>query len=173
MLLTLALLKPILATSKPRLLPSLSKEKPTTVYVTNEAATRDVNNTHNMLKDFVWSSGCTSWALDPKTGTNIAMYPHYQWNFWLRTLFLNSNDFRYTMARSNGEKGLRKVGERTFIVGFGWLYLRRSMLATLVTVATLWVYKESVRRRLTVDDGLRIVKEGVQNAKDLVGNAFR
>ncbi|TKX27476.1 flavin-binding monooxygenase-like protein 1 [Elsinoe australis] len=173
MLLTLALLKPILSASKTRLLPSLSKEKPTTVYVTNEAATRDVNNTHNMLKDFVWSSGCTSWALDPKTGTNIAMYPHYQWNFWLRTLFLNSNDFRYTMARSNGEKGLRKVGERKFIVGFGWLYLRRSMLATLVTVAILWVYKESVRRRLTVDDGLRIVKEGVQYAKDLVGNAFR
>ncbi|KAF2224979.1 cyclohexanone 1,2-monooxygenase, partial [Elsinoe ampelina] len=159
-LLTLALLKPILSAHRRSLLPSFlpslpgSKARPVTVAVTPEAATRDISNTHKLLKDFVWSSGCTSWALDPETGTNISMYHNYQWHYWLRSLFLRSGDFRYTLAEAEGQegKGVRKVGERKYVVGFGWVYVRRAVWGAVVVAAAVWASREAGRRELGWED---------------------
>ncbi|KAF4554155.1 Pyridine nucleotide-disulfide oxidoreductase-like protein 11 [Elsinoe fawcettii] len=161
-LLTLALLKPILAARKPRLLPSLSSNKPTSVVVTDEAAANDISTVHTALKDLVWSSGCTSWALDPKTGTNIAMYHKPQWNFWLRCLFLKSGDFKYTIATADGGK-TRKIKEKNIIVGFGWTYVRRAIIGVFLTAATIWAYREAVRRKLKLEDLRRLAQDGLQH----------
>ena len=119
-LLTLGLLKPILK-------PGLFQSPATVVEVKPEAAARDIANTRETLKEFVWSAGCTSWALDPGTNTNIAMYHNYQWHFWLRCLFLRSNDFTYRIPGK---------GRRSLAVGYGWQYLRRAaLLAALLAVA--------------------------------------
>jgi cation diffusion facilitator CzcD-associated flavoprotein CzcO len=44
----------------------------TSVDVKKSAAVEDSRWTQDRLKKMVWASGCTSWALDPKTGLNIA-----------------------------------------------------------------------------------------------------
>ncbi|KAK1020874.1 hypothetical protein LTR33_018676, partial [Friedmanniomyces endolithicus] len=67
------------------------------------------------LNKLVWASGCTSWALDPKTGVNIAMYPEYQFMFWLRSVFIPSNDFLYDVL--DKKRGKHTSGSLT--IG-GW-----------------------------------------------------
>ncbi|PNS21475.1 hypothetical protein CAC42_1254 [Sphaceloma murrayae] len=168
-LLTLALLSPILAASKPRLLPALSSEIPLSVAVTEEAATKDVTATHTQLKDFVWSSGCTSWALDPKTGTNIAMYPHYQWHYWLRSLFLRKDHFTYTVGRA-GQVG--RVRQTKFAVGFGWVYLRRTVLGMVAAAAAMWAYRDARRKGLSVADVEKSLRRGLQYLLQLKGRVF-
>lgn len=56
------------------LAPILSDQKGAkTVEVKPEAAAKDSSWLQSRLGKLVWSSGCTSWALDPDTGVNVAM----------------------------------------------------------------------------------------------------
>ncbi|KAF2155949.1 FAD/NAD(P)-binding domain-containing protein [Myriangium duriaei CBS 260.36] len=121
-LLTLGLLRPILSRS-------LLLASPVAVSVTPAAGARDVELTRRRLKDYVWSAGCTSWALDPESGTNIAMYHHYQWHYYLRCLFLKRGDFEYRYAGGMAGK---------MVVGFGWVYLERAVLAALMLGGAVW-----------------------------------
>ena len=78
------------------------------------------------LKQLVWSSGCTSWALDPKTGLNIAMYPQYQFFFWLRSIFIPKEDFEYEYRDG------KSFESKTIAVG-GWKSVQK-FISTLVVL---------------------------------------
>jgi len=104
----LRLLDPIIRSQQASrsLVPSLLSSPKTTVDVKSEAAIRDSNWMQAKLKKLVWSSGCTSWALDPETGLNIAMYPEYQFWFWFRSVFIPGKDFQYFDAKTGKAKSL-------------------------------------------------------------------
>lgn len=92
------------------------KSRITAVDVKPEAGQRDSSWMQSKLRKLVWSSGCTSWALDPKTGINIAMYPEYQYWFWWRSIFIRSEDFLYTTTDETGKKHTKRLivgGQRT------------------------------------------------------------
>lgn len=92
---SLRVLKPIL--QKPSLL-SLSP-KPTSVAVTLAAEQNDNTWIQRLSKNLVWSSGCTSWYIDTKTGRNTMLYPDWQFNFWLRSIFVPvKRDFVYKQS---------------------------------------------------------------------------
>jgi cation diffusion facilitator CzcD-associated flavoprotein CzcO len=71
----LRLIEPIVARSRFGL---LAGPQVTSVDVKAESALNDSKWMQDKLKKLVWASGCSSWALDPKTGMNIAMFvePH-------------------------------------------------------------------------------------------------
>lgn len=103
---------------------SLLPQTPTNVVdVKFDAARNDSTWMQKELRKLVWASGCTNWALDPKTGVNIAMYPGYQFMFYLRSVFIPKNDFEY-----QDEKKQRK----SLTVG-GW----KNIQSAISTVAVL------------------------------------
>jgi cation diffusion facilitator CzcD-associated flavoprotein CzcO len=107
----LRLIEPLLKSkSKQRsLLPSLPfSPAPNVVDVKASAASKDSSWMQAKLKKLVWSSGCTNWALDPSTGMNIAMYPGYQFTFWLRSVFIPGKDFEWVDVK--GQKRSLSVG---------------------------------------------------------------
>ncbi|KAK4955995.1 hypothetical protein LTR10_006935 [Elasticomyces elasticus] len=77
------------------------------VDVKPEVAIQHNNWLQDKLSKLVWSSGCTSWALDPN-GVNIAMYPEFQYMFWWRSIFIPSNDFVYDVLDKKNGKHLHK-----------------------------------------------------------------
>ena len=83
------------------------------VEVKADAAMADSNWMQAKLKKLVWSSGCTSWALDPETGLNIAMYPEYQFSFWLRSIFIPGGDFQYVDRKTGKARSLTIGGWKT------------------------------------------------------------
>ncbi|KAL3705472.1 hypothetical protein TMatcc_009144 [Talaromyces marneffei ATCC 18224] len=92
---SLRVLKPIL--QRPSLF-SLSA-KPTSVAVTLAAEQNDNTWLQHLSKSLVWSSGCTSWYIDTKTGRNTMLYPDWQFNFWLRSIFVPvKRDFVYKQS---------------------------------------------------------------------------
>ncbi|KAF2270988.1 cyclohexanone 1,2-monooxygenase [Lojkania enalia] len=127
---TLRLLTPILRNlpsyrSTHVSLPSLFSSMPSTVEVKHEAAAKDSAWTQREVKKLVWSSGCTNWAVDPKTGLNNMMYPSWQFLYWWRSVFYKKNDFVYR------EKGTG----REIAVGGSWL----KILSWVVGVGALGV----------------------------------
>ncbi|KAK5126770.1 hypothetical protein LTR85_009704 [Meristemomyces frigidus] len=120
--------------------PSRGLREITAVDVKPESATRHINWLQSRLSKLVWSSGCTSWALDPKTGLNIAMYPEYQFLFWLRSVFIPGKDFSYEITDRKGKhasksltvggwKGVQQFATTVFVVGMlaaGALGVRRA-----------------------------------------------
>ena len=152
----LRLLDPLLKSrQKPTsLLPSLSP--PTNVVdVKPAAAKRDSDWLQSSLRKLVWSSGCTNWALDPATGMNIAMYPGYQFMFWLRSIFIPGADFEYVDAKKQ---------RKSLSVG-GWKVVRNTILTVGVfglvagaAVVRLGGFEEAER---FVRGGVRcVVKQG-------------
>lgn len=116
----LRLLDPLLKSKQKQnsILPSLSA--PTNVVdVKPSAAAQDSAWMQTQLRKLVWSSGCTNWALDPSTGMNIAMYPGYQFMFWLRSIFIPGSDFEYMDARKQ---------RRSLSVG-GWKVVQNAVVA--------------------------------------------
>lgn len=93
---TLRLLAPILKSlpsyRSRSLIPSISAA-PATVEVLPGAAALDFEWTQREAKKLVWASGCTNWAIDPKTGLNNMMYPDWQFMFWWRSVFWRKQDF--------------------------------------------------------------------------------
>jgi cation diffusion facilitator CzcD-associated flavoprotein CzcO len=121
----LRLIEPLIKSKKPTrsLLPSLSPAT-NVVDVKADAAKKDSSWMQSELKKLVWSSGCTNWALDPSTGMNIAMYPGYQFTFWLRSVFIPGKDFEYVDEKKQrkslsvgGWKGVRDVLTVVGVVG--------------------------------------------------------
>jgi cation diffusion facilitator CzcD-associated flavoprotein CzcO len=105
----LRLIAPILestqALSRALLAPTQAVEA---VDVKPEVAAAHSSWIQSKLQKLVWSSGCTSWALDPKTGVNIAMYPEYQFLFWWRSIFIPAKDFVYDVVDARQGKHNRK-----------------------------------------------------------------
>ncbi|KXT07331.1 hypothetical protein AC578_437 [Pseudocercospora eumusae] len=146
----LRLIEPILSSSRAKG-KLFSSPAVTSVDVKKPAAIRDSNWMQDKLKKLVWSSGCTSWALDPKTNLNIAMYPQYQFMFWLRSIFIPGSDFEYQYRDS---KGLHK---KQLVIG-GWKAARNA-LRTIIIVSAIGI--AGVRR-----------SGGLSQARDVVVKSF-
>ena len=127
------------------------------VTVKPEAAIRQISWMQERLSKLVWSSGCTSWALDPKTGVNIAMYPEYQFVFWLRSVFIPSEDFEYVIT------GKGKKSTQSLIVG-GWKSIRQFgltlSLGALIALAVVGSGRGGQMRRVMERAFTSVVEEG-------------
>ncbi|RYC60771.1 hypothetical protein CHU98_g5449 [Xylaria longipes] len=97
---TLRVIKPILNALKAQrsVLPVIG-QKTDIVKVKPDAEQADIDMVQDRLKGLVWSSGCTSWALDPQTGRNTTMYPDFQYKYWLRSMFVSWRDFDFSTSK--------------------------------------------------------------------------
>lgn len=146
----LRLIEPLIASKRRQrsILPQLLTSPATNVVdVKAAAAKQDSAWMQSELRKLVWSSGCTNWALDPKTGMNIAMYPGYQFMFWLRSLFIPGGDFEFVDA--DGRKRGLTVG--------GWKGVQRAVMA----VGVLAVLAAGVLRVGGLEQVRRVVGGGV------------
>lgn len=148
----LRLIEPIIKSKGPKLLRSPTI---TSVDVKKPSAVRDSNWMQDRLKKLVWSSGCTSWALDPKTGLNIAMYPQYQFMFWLRSVFIPSGDFEYEYR---DKKGLTK--KKSLAIG-GWKGVRQ-FVGTLFTVMALAGGAFGIQRAGGILEATNLAKSSIE-----------
>ncbi|KAF3045515.1 hypothetical protein E8E12_008910 [Didymella heteroderae] len=149
---TLRLLSPILKSlpsyRSSSLLPSLGTP-PATVEVLPSAAASDFEWTQREAKKLVWASGCTNWAIDPKTGLNNMMYPDWQFMFWLRSIFWRKQDFVFK------DEQARKVQP-----GRTKKWLLRVLTASAFVGAFVgknWL-REELPRRLREFDGRELVR---------------
>ncbi|KAI1176173.1 putative monooxygenase [Nemania sp. FL0916] len=131
---TLRVIKPILNALKAQrsALPVLGR-KADVVRVKPDAEKADIEDVHEKLKSLVWSSGCSSWALDPVSGRNTTMYPDFQYRYWLRSIFVRWKDFEFTKSGTYDEGRSKKP----FKVG-SWL-----VASTSVAAAAVWLYQAS------------------------------
>ncbi|KAI1366479.1 putative monooxygenase [Xylaria arbuscula] len=97
---TLRVIKPILNALKAQRsrLPVIG-QKTDVVKLKPEAEVVDIDTTQEKLKKLIWSSGCTSWALDPRNGRNVTMYPDFQFKYWLRSMFIPWRDFEFSTSQ--------------------------------------------------------------------------
>jgi cation diffusion facilitator CzcD-associated flavoprotein CzcO len=158
----LRLISPLLKskTKKRSLLPSLSLSPPTNVVdVKASAASKDSSWMQTELKKLVWSSGCTNWALDPSTGMNIAMYPGYQFTFWLRSVFIPGGDFEWVDEKKQ---------KRSLSVG-GWKGVRNAF----TVVGLLGLCAGGVVGFYGMDEVGSVVRDGIESVvregKQVVG----
>lgn len=95
---TLRVIKPIMNALKAQrsYLPVLGK-KADIVRVKSEAERADIDTVQEKVKKLVWSSGCSSWALDSQ-GRNTTMYPDFQYRYWLRSIFIAWGDFELSKS---------------------------------------------------------------------------
>jgi cation diffusion facilitator CzcD-associated flavoprotein CzcO len=150
----LRLLDPLLRSKKQPTF-SLARSPATNVVdVLPSAAKRDSSWMQTELKKLVWSSGCTNWALDPATGMNIAMYPGYQFTFWLRSVFIPGKDFEYVDAKKQ---------RKTLSVG-GWKGVRDAVTASMV----LAVLAGGVVRVGGVEEIGRVVRGVVEQGRGML-----
>lgn len=67
---------------------------PDTVAVTPAAEQADNHWIQSAASKLVWATGCSSWYVDARTGRNTMLYPDWQFNYWLRSIFIPlSRDF--------------------------------------------------------------------------------
>ncbi|KAH6898028.1 hypothetical protein B0T10DRAFT_525456 [Thelonectria olida] len=85
--------------NKRSVLPSI-RSAPDVVDVKPEAEKRDIDVVQQKAKKLVWASGCTSWAVESKTGRNSMMFPDWQAKFWLRSVFVAWSDLTYRTKRN-------------------------------------------------------------------------
>jgi hypothetical protein len=106
----LRLLQPVMralrAARSPSALPQSSTQD--VVSVTPEAEGRDIDATQDKARRLVWASGCTSWFIH-KSGRNTAMFPDWQYKFWLRSVFIPWQDFSYHTSASWEEESRGSV----------------------------------------------------------------
>ncbi|KAI0508443.1 putative monooxygenase [Xylaria bambusicola] len=96
---TMRVIKPILnalKSQRSRYLHVFGK-KADVVQVRSEAEQTDIDTVQEKAKKLVWSSGCSSWALDSQ-GRNTTMYPDFQYRYWLRSVFIAWEDFELSKS---------------------------------------------------------------------------
>ncbi|KIW68532.1 hypothetical protein PV04_04471 [Phialophora macrospora] len=76
-----------------RLLRPVLLQNADTINVKTAAQRRDLAWVHGKLGGLVFSSGCQSWWMDPKTKKNTFLYPDPMFKYWLRTIFPIWSDF--------------------------------------------------------------------------------
>ncbi|KAI5465265.1 hypothetical protein BGZ63DRAFT_410936 [Mariannaea sp. PMI_226] len=86
---------------------------PDVVDVKIEAEQRDLAMVQEKAKKLVWASGCTSWAVETKTGRNSMMFPDWQYRFWWRSVFVAWNDLRYGTSQDAMATQRQKPNETT------------------------------------------------------------
>ncbi|KAI1116575.1 putative monooxygenase [Nemania sp. NC0429] len=97
---TLRVIKPILNALRAQrsILPVIG-QKADIVRLKPDAEQADIDTVQDKLKGLIFSSGCTSWALD-QTGRNVTMYPDFQYKYWLRSIFVSWSDFELSTSKA-------------------------------------------------------------------------
>ncbi|EED13641.1 monooxygenase, putative [Talaromyces stipitatus ATCC 10500] len=128
---TLRVIKPVLNALKAQrsILPVLGK-KADIVKVKPKAEQEDIDKVQDSAKELVWSSGCTSWALDMRTNRNTTMYPDFQYKYWLRSIFIPWKDFEFSKSSQFSDSSTVK-----FIGTGSWIAVSVGIVAA---VATFW-----------------------------------
>ncbi|KAH6999111.1 hypothetical protein BKA56DRAFT_627184 [Ilyonectria sp. MPI-CAGE-AT-0026] len=80
------------------ILPTI-RSAPDIIGVKADAEQRDIATVQEKAKELVWATGCTSWFIETTTGRNTIMYPDWQYRFWLRSVFIDWNDFAYRKSK--------------------------------------------------------------------------
>lgn len=105
--LSMRLLKPIMrALDASRSSSMFGSRTHDVVSVSSKAESRDISSVQDKAEKLVWASGCTSWFIH-KSGRNTAMFPDWQYKFWLRSVLIQWGDFRYR-ASTNWEEESRR-----------------------------------------------------------------
>lgn len=96
---TLRVIKPVLnALRAQRSRPPVFGRKSDIVQVKADAERADIDIVQEKARKLVWSSGCTSYALDTRSRRNTVMYPDFQWRYWLRSIFIPWDDFEFSRS---------------------------------------------------------------------------
>ncbi|KAL2209751.1 FAD/NAD(P)-binding domain-containing protein [Sarocladium strictum] len=80
-------------------LPSI-RSSPDVVEVHHSAEAKDIEEVQEKASKLVWASGCTSWFIETVSKRNSIMFPDWQYQFWLRTVFIRWKDFSYTSSKN-------------------------------------------------------------------------
>ncbi|CAM1505794.1 Fc.00g114310.m01.CDS01 [Cosmosporella sp. VM-42] len=91
---SLRVLEPVVRSLHPPFLSLWPSQNVEAVEVTQNAENEENHWIQGRAKSLVWSSGCSNWYVEPKTGKNLLIYPDWQWHFWLRSIFIRKRDFR-------------------------------------------------------------------------------
>jgi hypothetical protein len=142
--------------------------KPTSVAVTLAAEQNDNTWIQSLSKSLVWSSGCTSWYIDTKTGRNTMLYPDWQFNFWLRSIFVPiKRDFVYKQSAKEVELSpLAKKSKRG-----SQLLWNSAVLASVVGAVGLGA--GIVRGDIKVDEVDELVKRVSSEFREVSEEVFR
>lgn len=106
---------------------------PDVVEVKAEAEQKDIDIVQEKAQKLVWASGCTSWAVDTRTGRNNMMFPDWQYRFWLRSVFVAWDDLLYRTSKDAASiqeqkrpgTGSLAAAAVSAVIGAGaWLILR-------------------------------------------------
>lgn len=137
---TLLVIKPILNALKAQrsILPVIG-QKADIVKVKPSAEQADIDNIQERAKELVWSSGCTSWALDEQSKRNTTMYPDFQYRYWLRSIFVAWDDFEF----SKSQPFTQSLAEKSFGVG-SWF----AVSAGVAVLASVLYRQEALLRNL-------------------------
>jgi hypothetical protein len=98
--------------------PFLKEKSGGVVEVTEEGEKKDVDWVQTRLKDCIWSVGEAGWYADRVTKHNPTVYPHYQMNYWWRTLAPKWSDFRVSgeVSTSSVKRSWRSNNVILFII---------------------------------------------------------
>lgn len=120
---TLEVIRPIMkALQAQRSVLPVIGQKYDVVEVHAAAEQADIDNVQEMAKELVWSSGCTSWAVDEQTKRNSIMYPDFQYRYWLRSVFIAWKDFEFSKSQPLvGALEGKSLGMR------GWFFVTAGM----------------------------------------------
>jgi hypothetical protein len=129
---TLRVIKPILTALKAgRSSLPVAGQKTDIVKLKPNAEQVDIDTVQDRLKHLIWSSGCTSWALDLRTGRNVTMYPDFQTKYWLRSIFVSWRDFEFSTSKPIATAlALKSVGVGSWVA-----------VSTSVAVAAYFMHK--------------------------------
>lgn len=148
---------------------ALFSPKTTSVAVTHQAAQADSAWVQSEARKLVWSSGCTTWALDPSTGLNVMMYPDWQFAFWLRSIFYPRKDFVYRAEMPEASKIASKAGRKRTtlrVTSPAWAWLETSTL-----IAGLAGCGFLLSRYVNRQDAKKVLWHVVHRSKELIGRS--
>jgi cation diffusion facilitator CzcD-associated flavoprotein CzcO len=74
-----------------------------------ETQARFVDRVRRKLSGSVWQSGCSSWYLD-EHGRNIAIWPHFTWQYWLDTRRVDPADYLLVRTAQSPHKDPTSAG---------------------------------------------------------------
>jgi len=93
--------------------PFLKAKNGGVVEVTEEGEKEDVDWVQGQLKECIWNEGEAGWYADKDTKHNPTIYPHYQMNYWWRTLTPKWTDFR--LSGEGGKNALKRDWKGNFL----------------------------------------------------------
>ncbi|KAF4502424.1 monooxygenase [Fusarium agapanthi] len=129
---TLRVIDPVLRSLHPPKLSLWPSKMVEAVQVKQQAEDEENSWIQSKCKSLVWSSGCSNWYVEPKTGKNLLIYPEWQWHFWLRSVFIRWGDFRFVSDLQSGSSSISPLW--ALLPAFAGL----SFILDKSTVSSVW-----------------------------------